>query len=53
MATAVTDSVKRLEEAESRFISTPEPWLSRIEWLWTLFGLALVITLLRFAVERN
>ena len=52
MATAVTDDVKRLREAESQFSSTAEPWLSRLEWLWTLVGVGLVITLLGMVVER-
>ena len=52
MATSVTDDVKRLREAEWQFSSSAEPWLSRREWTWTLFGLGLVITFLRFAVEH-
>jgi hypothetical protein len=52
MGTSVTDEVKRLDDAESRFSSSAEPWLSRREWMWTLFGLALLITFLRFAVEH-
>ena len=52
MATSVSDEVKRLDDAELQFSAMPEPWLSRIEWTWTLVGLGLVITFLRFTVEH-
>ena len=50
MATSVTREVKRWREAESQFNSSAEPWLSRVEWVWTLVGLGVLIALLRSAV---
>jgi hypothetical protein len=50
MATSLTDDAKHQVWAEARHAETGRPW-TRAEWLWTLFGLALLVTFLLFVVD--
>jgi hypothetical protein len=53
MATSVSNDVKGLDVGDTHFSTASEPWLTRAEWIWTLFGLGLLITFLRFALDHS
>ena len=52
IATSVSDEVMVQDRSELLFTTSGEPWLTRVEWFWTLLGLGLLIALLRFAIDH-
>ena len=51
MATLMTRDVKREEWAEPRALPFDDPPTTRVEWLWTLIALALLVALLAFVID--
>jgi hypothetical protein len=51
MATLMTRDVKREEWAEPRALPFDDPPTTRVEWLWTLIALALLVTLLALVID--
>jgi hypothetical protein len=50
--TSVTRAAEREEETESRaVVATVDPKAARAEWLWPVFGLALLGVFLSFVVD--
>ena len=53
MATSLAPDAKNKDWTEPGVISASGPKTSRAEWLWTLFGLALLGAFLSFVVDDN
>jgi hypothetical protein len=52
MTTSLTDNIQRSEgRAESRANAVTGPTLTRAEWLWTFFGIALLIIFVVLVVD--
>jgi hypothetical protein len=50
MATSFTDDTKREDWSEPRYAGAGQP-LNLTEWLWTLLGLALLVTFVLFLID--
>lgn len=51
MATSLAPDAKNKDWTEPGVISASDPTTARAEWIWTLFGLALLGAFLSFVVD--
>jgi len=51
MTTSLTENAQREDWFEPGSMAGAKPMLTRAEWLWTLFGIALLVVFLFFVID--